>query len=138
MTRRTEEIGFEEQRLWFQKIDPVNTALLLFESEKLSAPLGYGLLHSNHGWTLSGAVTQSCRGMGLGRKIFETLIEIAPSSRTWLEVREDNTPARKLYESLHFVEVDRSDRPDIGLVLTMVRDSDLLAGPPTVEKTELP
>ncbi len=55
-------------------------------------------------------VVPSSRGRGLGAAILERLLELAAergASACFLEVRESNGPARRLYERAGFVEVGR-------------------------------
>ncbi len=59
---------------------------------------------------ISIGVLEEFQGRGLGRIMMEGLIRaaaIAEAQRLFLEVAEDNRPARRLYESLNFSEVGR-------------------------------
>lgn len=56
------------------------------------------------------AVSPECRKQGIGRKLFETILERAVErgcAECWLEVRESNLPAREFYEKLGFQNVGR-------------------------------
>jgi ribosomal protein S18 acetylase RimI-like enzyme len=63
-------------------------------------------------WQISNvAVLEAYRGQGIARKLVETAIDLAldrGGNVAYLYVNEKNTPARHLYESLGFVEVDRT------------------------------
>ncbi|WP_232818307.1 ribosomal protein S18-alanine N-acetyltransferase [Zobellella maritima] len=55
-------------------------------------------------------VTPPCQGRGLGRRLMTLYIESAMArqvSQLWLEVRESNQAARRLYLSVGFVEQGR-------------------------------
>jgi ribosomal-protein-alanine acetyltransferase len=62
-------------------------------------------------WELQNLVVDpSLRRTGLGMRLLEDLLESARkcnSDALFLEVRESNTPARKLYEKAGFIEVER-------------------------------
>jgi len=54
-------------------------------------------------------VHQNYRGKGIGRKLLEKIIEIAEERnycKITLEVREDNLPAKKLYDDLGFKDTE--------------------------------
>jgi ribosomal-protein-alanine N-acetyltransferase len=56
------------------------------------------------------AVLPECRKHGIGRKLFEKILERAIESsclECWLEVRESNLSAREFYEKLGFQNVGR-------------------------------
>ena len=58
---------------------------------------------------VTGVISQSERGQGLGRKLFVALVEEAKkiAQRVSLEVLETNTIGISLYESMGFVETNR-------------------------------
>jgi [ribosomal protein S18]-alanine N-acetyltransferase len=62
-------------------------------------------------WELENvAVRPSARRRGLGRALVERLLQLAregSAARIFLEVRESNTPARRLYSQLGFLETGR-------------------------------
>ena len=54
------------------------------------------------------AVTAACQGMGIGRRLLETVVEAARSAgthRLYLETNHTLTPAIRLYESVGFQHV---------------------------------
>lgn len=56
------------------------------------------------------AVLPDFRKQGIGRKLFETILELAVDRgcrECWLEVRESNLAARRFYEKLNFQNVGR-------------------------------
>jgi ribosomal-protein-alanine N-acetyltransferase len=50
-------------------------------------------------------VDPAYQGQGIGRRLLTDLLEIADGAVVYLEVRTDNEPAIKLYESVGFVNV---------------------------------
>ena len=50
-------------------------------------------------------VDPAYQGQGIGRRLLTDLLEIADGALVYLEVRTDNEPAIKLYESVGFVNV---------------------------------
>jgi [ribosomal protein S18]-alanine N-acetyltransferase len=76
---------------------------------------GYGIAHSaaDEGEILNLGVAVAERRHGLGRALAERLLEElgARGARSvFLEVRDSNTAARRLYEALGFREVGRRSR----------------------------
>lgn len=63
-------------------------------------------------WEISFLATDpAARGQGLMKRLLEHVRSIRPADKPlWLEVHEENQPARKLYESLGFEEVGRRPR----------------------------
>jgi ribosomal-protein-alanine N-acetyltransferase len=56
------------------------------------------------------AILPKFRKQGIGRKLFETILELAidrDCQECWLEVRESNLEARRFYEKLNFQNVGR-------------------------------
>ncbi|NMB12654.1 MAG: GNAT family N-acetyltransferase [Firmicutes bacterium] len=78
---------------------------------------------------LSIAVHPLCRGQGIGRALLEKAIAhlaTTPATYVKLEVRPDNTPARRLYESLGFQAISKT-RDSQGEWIVMLKE--LLQGP---------
>ena len=58
------------------------------------------------------AVSESHRGLGVGRKLMESLLDFAREQKAkevFLEVREDKPTPQKLYASLGFSAIDRRE-----------------------------
>lgn len=75
-------------------------------------PIAFGFIaKKDDKYWLTGGVTELLRGDGYGRQMFEFLTETAHtmSDEVWLDVFEDNLPARRLYESLGYLSVARED-----------------------------
>ena len=68
--------------------------------------LGYSTFAARPRWNVHDlAVMPEARGLGLGRRLLEAVIEAAAGAGACavsLEVRQDNPPARHLYASLGF------------------------------------
>lgn len=110
LTRDTSEIGWLRQVRWWWAYraafeDGGVVAWLVCPTWGRPA-IGYGLLRRDPGrrWWVTGAIVEGARGYGYGRALFATLTAaaIARGREAWLEVREDNAPARRLYESLGY------------------------------------
>ncbi|MDO4488665.1 MAG: ribosomal protein S18-alanine N-acetyltransferase [Eubacteriales bacterium] len=76
---------------------------------KDGVPAGYGILRQiDAGEILLIGVREEERGQGIGEKICRELLSIANRGENiFLEVRESNTPARKMYEKAGFSEIAR-------------------------------
>jgi ribosomal-protein-alanine N-acetyltransferase len=62
---------------------------------------------SRSGRVYAVAVHPDCQGQGLGRQLFEAVLDALRAhriTRVYLEVRRDNAKARKLYEQFGFTE----------------------------------
>lgn len=122
MTRSTDFITADMQAKWWSWKSYLVEAFL-FSLDDVT--VGYGLMSGNpaghpagHG-ALSGGLLPDYRGLGHGKELFQHLISAAHKSGQgpWLEVRETNVPAHKLYTSLGFVETYRKDG-----IISMTRD----------------
>lgn len=90
-------------------------AALLVAVEAEERPLGFAL-----GWFVAGemevvdiAVAESCRGRGVGASLLRALLEEGRGrgcDEAFLEVREQNPSAQRLYKSQGFEEVGRRER----------------------------
>jgi ribosomal protein S18 acetylase RimI-like enzyme len=113
MTRDQRAITRAGQQAWWQDRDPETVRCYVFEIAGLAA--GYGLIRLEDGpggegraaW-LSGGLRPVYRGRGLGRPLFQQLIALAPE-QPWLEVLVDNERAIRLYTSLGFRVISRSE-----------------------------
>lgn len=94
MTGDQKYISFFRQLLWWRKNK--NNVKAWIVKTPSGARVGFGLVRGN---TVTGGVVEIYRGKGIGRIIFETLTDEVPKP-AYLEVFENNVPARKLYESL--------------------------------------
>ncbi|MCV7268345.1 ribosomal protein S18-alanine N-acetyltransferase [Mycolicibacterium doricum] len=80
-------------------------------------------------------VDRGYQGRGIGRRMLESLLEIADDGVVFLEVRTDNEPAIALYQSVGFARIGlrkRYYRVSGADAYTMRRD------PPSVAKREVP
>lgn len=80
-------------------------------------------------------VDRGYQGRGIGRRMLESLLEVADDGVVFLEVRTDNEPAIALYQSVGFTRVGlrkRYYRVSGADAYTMRRD------PPSVAKREVP
>lgn len=107
MTRHTSFITKEDQELWWRGFNPLLMSAYLYLVD--GDPVGYGLITCEglKCW-VSGGLLPNWRDKGLGRQIFEHLTRecwVEP----WLEVRADNTRAKKVYERLGYRETGESD-----------------------------
>lgn len=119
MTHDTAEISVARQALWWRHLDRATMLPLLFWLD--GAVVGYGLVRQLHGhWWVTGGLVHEVRDRRLGRQMFERLIQHVGADDVWLEVREDNHRARRLYERMGFEVVDSSERSGAS-VLTMRR-----------------
>ena len=91
--------------------NPGCTALIV-QNRQMTKIVAYGVLYSaaDEADIANIAVMPDCRKQGIGRALLSKMIEIARSggaSRIFLEVRESNAPAQRLYKSAGFVEIGR-------------------------------
>lgn len=105
MTRYTKQISKEEQSNWWLSLDKAKFRCFIMSVN--SEDVGYGVIleEENKSW-LTGGVADSFRNMRLGKVLFAFLMTMC-KSEVWLEVREDNHRARRLYNSLGLSEVNR-------------------------------
>ena len=92
--------------------------------------VGYGILRQiDDGEILLVGVDPACRRQGIGREIVKELLALAePGGQVFLEVRESNTAARKLYASLGFTELIRrkdyyKDPAEDAVIMTVWKDA---------------
>jgi len=105
MTRHNKEIDEEQQKQWFSSIDREKIIPFLFMNNH--DPIGYGLIvHEFTKFYLSAGLSKKYRGFGLGKIIFNLLIDeckkINHSKSIELEVLKTNLRAFNLYKKLGF------------------------------------
>jgi ribosomal-protein-alanine acetyltransferase len=98
---------------------PHTTYVVAEESNSLIGYAGLSKLASSTSSDIQTiAVSESHRGLGVGRKLMESLLDFAReqnAKEVFLEVREDKPTPQKLYLSLGFNAIDRREnyyRPD--------------------------
>lgn len=113
MTNDTSSISIFRQLKWyFKTLKPQQTKgdMLGFLFESDGQDVGFGLISVKEGkYFLTGAIKESQREQGLGKKLFAQLVKSVPSSVVWLEVLDSNTVARKLYEALGFKKTSHKE-----------------------------
>jgi ribosomal protein S18 acetylase RimI-like enzyme len=118
MTRDCSYISEDQQKRWFENLDPNVKIYLLYlvEFGVVSSPVGYGLIREEAGFSLvSGGLVESCRGKGYGKILFDYLIKnLDKEMPIKLEVLKNNTRAFFIYNKLGFRVVK-----DDGKVITM-------------------
>jgi ribosomal-protein-alanine acetyltransferase len=105
-------------------------------AEENSSLIGYAGLSKLPASTTSDiqtiAVSESHRGLGVGRKLMESLLAFAKEQKAkevFLEVREDKPTPQSLYSSLGFVAIDRREnyyQPDGVAAIVMRLDFEVL------------
>lgn len=113
LTHNTDEISPEQQLDWYRNsYIPGRTRGKIFGYvlRQQLTPIGYGLITERDElmW-VSGGVSQQYRGKGLGEAVFHFLTEQIHDelghSGAFLDVREDNIPAQRLYEKLGYAAI---------------------------------
>lgn len=104
MTRDQSFIDSDRQRAWFHSIDRNVTLPWLFHDGE---PVAYGLMHRDAGrWWLTVGVRTAYHNRGYGTGAFSYMQGLVYES--WLEVREDNHSAIKVYKKLGYEEWTRN------------------------------
>jgi ribosomal-protein-alanine acetyltransferase len=92
---------------------PHTTYVVAEESDSLIGYAGLSKLTSSTSSDIQTiAVSESHRGLGVGRKLMESLLDFAReqnAKEVFLEVREDKPTPQKLYASLGFKAIDRRE-----------------------------
>jgi ribosomal-protein-alanine acetyltransferase len=92
---------------------PHTTYVVAEESDSLIGYAGLSKLASSANSDIQTiAVSESHRGLGVGRKLLESLLDFAREQKAkevFLEVREDKPTPQKLYASLGFSAIDRRE-----------------------------
>lgn len=110
-------------------IAPHTTYVVAEESNSLIGYAGLSKLASSTSSDIQTiAVSKNHRGLGVGRKLMESLLDFAReqnAKEVFLEVREDKPEPQKLYDSLGFTIIDRREKyyqPDGVAALVMRLD----------------
>jgi len=111
MTRNTKYISKKQQSSWYNSLDKSKMKLYLAKVDNRA--VGYGILRiENDVFLVTGGLTKKSRGQGMGRYIFQNLIDeakrIDSSRKIELEVLNTNTVAKSLYDKLGFIEYDKT------------------------------
>jgi ribosomal-protein-alanine acetyltransferase len=108
---------------------PHTTYVVAEESNSLIGYAGLSKLASSTSSDIQTiAVSESHRGLGVGRKLMESLLAFAREQKAkevFLEVREDKPTPQKLYASLGFQAIDRREnyyQPDGVAAIVMLLD----------------
>jgi len=115
MTRDTREISESEQRLWYNLLDKEKNKIFLLYAMEFGSILyevGYAVVRQEGSIVvLSGGLTSSERGNGIGEVLFSSLLDEAVKfgKPIFLEVLKSNMPARTIYDKLGFVEVNETN-----------------------------
>jgi ribosomal-protein-alanine acetyltransferase len=92
---------------------PHTTYVVAEESNSLIAYAGLSKLSSSTSSDIQTiAVSESHRGLGVGRKLMESILNIAReqnAKEVFLEVREDKPMPQRLYDSFGFKAIDRRE-----------------------------
>ena len=92
---------------------PHTTYVVAEESDSLIGYAGLSKLASSTSSDIQTiAVSESHRGLGVGRELMESLLDFAREQKAkevFLEVREDKPTPQKLYASLGFSAIDRRE-----------------------------
>lgn len=90
---------------------PERLILVAVEEENLAVAGFLIARHVSPEWELENVVVAAeARGKGIGTRLLQDLLshaQLSKSETIFLEVRESNTPARRLYERVGFVEAGR-------------------------------
>lgn len=115
MTRSQDEITSEMQKKWYENLSNNFIPYIFIAAEHgvVFYPVGYGTISiENNTALLTGVIEENMRGKGLGRKLFSSLVDESRKicDSILLEVLITNQTAQKLYKSLGFVEIFRTDK----------------------------
>jgi ribosomal-protein-alanine acetyltransferase len=92
---------------------PHTTYVVAEESNSLIGYAGLSKLSSSTSSDIQTiAVSESHRGLGVGRKLMESILNIAReqnAKEVFLEVREDKPMPQSLYDSFGFIAIDRRE-----------------------------
>jgi len=112
LTGNSNFITAEEQATWFKDVLHSNHGITayLFTFNDVDSAYGIVRTHGDKG-LLTAVLIPGLRGRGIGRVIFELLIQVAKSNNLTpaLDVLKSNTPAVKLYLKMGFRITAESD-----------------------------
>lgn len=99
MTNDQEPISYVKQILWKERGYDGLAPFVYLENEY---PIGYAIINPDgEKDMLTGALIESARGRGLGKKLFLDLVD--KSRNPWLSVFQDNYRAIDTYKSIGFI-----------------------------------
>jgi ribosomal protein S18 acetylase RimI-like enzyme len=110
MTRNSNEISTEQQKKWFDSLDPSQYKPFIFKRDENN--VGYGLLYfDSDDIFLTGGLLPDYRNFGYGKILFSCLIDKSNDYNRpiKLEVLKTNIRAVKTYESLGFKLYSEND-----------------------------
>jgi ribosomal protein S18 acetylase RimI-like enzyme len=114
MTRNTEYISEEDQQKWFLTAHKKYQLYLLYNIEcgVIVDPIGYGLIRTEDTeYLVTGGLTASARGKGIGQKLFKFLIDNTKKDKPLrLEVLKTNVSAFNVYKKLGFITTYDNDK----------------------------
>lgn len=105
--------AWSKSNLKSELLAPHTTYVVAEDSDSLIGYAGLSKLASSTSSDIQTiAVSESHRGLGVGRKLMESLLDFARGQKAkevFLEVREDKLTPLKLYLSLGFIAIDRRE-----------------------------
>lgn len=116
MTHSSEEIGFFRQLKWYlaaYKPALQHGTMYGFLYNVNGLALGYGLVTLRDGkYWVSGGLDEGARGRGYGEELFSFLTDFVQQHvkfDVYLDVFDDNLPAKKLYRKLGYRKVSSAN-----------------------------
>ena len=105
--------AWSQSNMKSELLAPHTTYVVAEENDSLIGYAGLSKLASSTSSDIQTiAVSESHRGLGVGRKLIESLLDFARkqnAKEVFLEVREDKPTPQKLYLSLGFSAIDRRE-----------------------------
>jgi ribosomal-protein-alanine acetyltransferase len=105
--------AWSKSNMYSELVAPHTTYLVAQVSDSVIGYAGLSKLATSKSSDIQTiAVSQSQRGLGIGRALLENLIAVAEKQEAeeiFLEVREDKPTPQSLYNSLGFKEIDRRE-----------------------------
>lgn len=106
MTNNKNYISLIQQLIWYFKIykkenKKNNIYCYLFNWEERD--VGYALVkNSENKYWITGGLKADARGKGLGKILFNEILQTIKDNEIWLEVLDSNIAAKKIYTKLGF------------------------------------